>query len=347
MKLNSRKYGIIIIYAVSAIFLFSVLCRCFLGNDFFTEDNWLNVPASANETVLYGIGGINLNLPEKQNSSGTEEIKKAVAAMSEGTVCGKVNEKYISPYTANTSYKNVYLKNNTDLKIDLKALYNASLKFKIEKNSTPQVLILHTHATETYLLGERDYYTDKDLTRTTDNNYNMVAIGDIVAAKLNNAGINTLHEKVQHDYPAYNESYSRAANTICSCIKKNPSVKIVIDLHRDSISDGEKDKIKLTKDINGKKAAQIMLVMGSQSGNTKNFPGYEENLKLAVKIQSITEQMYPGLARSISLMPKNYNESLTSGSVLIEIGTDANSLEEAKYSAELLGNALVKLFESL
>ena len=90
-----------------------------------------------------------------------------------------------------------------------------------------------------------------------------------------------------------------------------------------------------------------MLVMGSQSGNVKNFPNWKENLKLATKLQKTVEDMYPSLARAIHFMPKNYNESLTTGSMLIEIGTDGNSLEEAKYSAELLSNALISLLNTL
>ncbi len=260
---------------------------------------------------------------------------------------GKIIERFISPYTANTSYDNVYLKNNTSLNIDIKDYVNGSLGYKIEKNSTPQVLILHTHATESYIRHNESYYTQNDTARTTDNAYNMVSLGKIISDKLNSAGIVTLHDTTQHDNPSYNESYSRAANTICSYLKKYPSIKIVIDLHRDALAANDTDKVKVTTEIDGKKAAQIMLVMGSQSGNVKNFPNWKENLKLATKLQKTVEDMYPSLARAIHFMPKNYNESLTTGSMLIEIGTDGNSLDEAKYSAELLSNALINLLNTL
>ena len=74
---------------------------------------------------------------------------------------------------------------------------------------------------------------------------------------------------------------------------------------------------------------------------------WKENLKLATKLQQTLESMYPSLARSIHFMSKNYNESLTTGSMLIEIGTDGNTMEEAKYSAELLSNSLISLLSSL
>ena len=285
----------------------------------------------------------------KTESQSTDfaDSTESVAVSATGTVQGKVIEKFISPYTANTSYKNVYLKNNTELDINLKDFVNGKLGFDIQKNGEPQVLILHTHATESYLRHNENYYTDTDLARTTDNAYNMVALGKIISDRLNEAGIVTLHDTTQHDYPSYSESYSRAAKTICSYTEKYPSIKIVIDLHRDAIAANDTDKVKVTTEIDGKKSAQIMLVMGSQSGSVKNFPNWKENLKLATKLQQTIEVMYPSLARSIHFMPKNYNESLTNGSMLIEIGTDGNTLDEAKYSAELLSNALINLLNTL
>lgn len=284
---------------------------------------------------------------QKENSSSSEAQSKVVEASGSGKTAGAVIEKFISPYTANTSHNNVYLKNSTGLEINIKELLSSPLKYNIEKNGEPQVLIVHTHATETFLSEDKDYYTNADATRTTDNSLNMVSIGKIVADRLNGAGIKTLHSTVQHDYPEYNNSYSRSASTISSYLKKYPSIKIVIDLHRDAIASSDTDKVKLTTEINGKKAAQIMIVMGSQSGNITNFPNWKENLKLAVRLQQTIEVMYPSLARALSLVSRNYNESLTTGSMLIEIGTDGNSIEEARYTAELLSDSLISLLNTL
>ena len=293
-------------------------------------------------------GEIQENTPIKNEVTSVDiDFQKAVEAASNGKVQGKVIDRFISPYTAKDSYGNVYIKNSTPLKLDIKSLLEAKLKFSIKKNSTPQVLILHTHATESFLLSERNYYTDKDTARSTDNSLNMVHLGKIVTDTLKKAGISTLHDTTQHDYPSYSESYSRAAKTISNYKSKYKDLKIIIDLHRDALSSGDTDKVKLTSEISGKKAAQVMIVMGSQSGDVKNFPNWQENLKLAVKLQQKLELMYPTLARSLSLTSKNYNESLSTGSMLIEIGTDANSIEEVRYSTELLANALVSLFNDL
>lgn len=282
-----------------------------------------------------------------ESSPASENSSVAVEASTSSKVVGRVIEKFISPYTANTSYKNIYLKNSTDLKIDIKQLLEEPLNFTIKKGAEPCILILHTHATESFLDTARDYYTDSDKARSTDNSVNMVALGEIVASKLTSAGYGVIHDKTLHDYPSYNESYSRAAKTITEYLKKYPSIKIVIDMHRDAISSSDTDKVKVTSQINGKKAAQIMIVMGSQSGTVKNFPNWRENLKLAIRLQEKLEGMYPTLARSLSLMPRNYNESLSTGSMLIETGTDANSLEEVKYSAELLSNSLCALLDEI
>lgn len=284
---------------------------------------------------------------KSEEAETAEQIEESTPASTDGSVKGKVISRYISPYNAGLSYNGVYLKNSTDLTVDIKELLESSLTFKISKDGSPQVLIVHTHTTETYMTEESDYYTEAFSSRTRQSDKNMVSVGKRVAEKLNGAGIKTLHDTTEHDYPNYTGSYSRAANTINSYLKKYPSIKVVLDLHRDAVSSGESDKVKLVTEIDGKKAAQVMLVMGSQSGSVTNFPNWKENLKLAVRLQQKIEQKYPTLARPLSLMPKNYNESLTTGSLLIEFGTDVNTLAEAHYSAELVGNALAELLSGL
>lgn len=282
---------------------------------------------------------------QNTSSNKTEEISQVSA--SDGKVLGKIIEKFITPYTANTSYNNVYLKNSTELTVNIKELLAAPLSFKIEKNSEPQVLIMHTHTTESFMLEEREYYTDTDSARRNDSNCNNVRLGNIVCEKLNAAGIAALHDTTVHDYPEYNGSYNRAAKTIKSYLAKYPSIKIVLDLHRDAITSGESDKVKPVTEINGKKAAQIMLVLGSQSGSVTDFPNWKENLKLGVRLQQTLEVKYPTLARSLYFCARRYNENLTNGSMIIEIGTDANTIDEVSYSAELLGESLCELLNRL
>ncbi len=281
---------------------------------------------------------------EQKTESKKEEVSSVPA--STGAIKGKVITRYISPYNAPQSYSGVYLKNSTGVNIDIKKLLEKKSSFKIEKNYQPQVLIIHTHTTETFMDKEQDYYTEDFKPRTTDNSKNMAKIGDIITKKLNANGIKTIHDTTKHDYPEYTGSYGRAATTINSYLKKYPSIKIVLDLHRDSVSD-DSGKAKLVTEINGKKAAQIMLVMGSETGAIKNFPNWKENLSLAFKLQQTIEAKYPTLARPVMLSSKKYNQNLTKGSLLLEFGTEVNTLSEATYSAELVGDSLVSLLNTL
>ena len=148
---------------------------------------------------------------ENASSAESRAEEQSVPTAASGTVKGKIISNYISPYKAASSYGNIYLKNSSGLNIDLKQLAESPLKFKIEKSEAPQVLIMHTHTTETYMTENTDYYTDAFSSRTRDKAKNMVSIGDIVATKLNAAGIKTLHDATEHDYPQYTGSSTRAA----------------------------------------------------------------------------------------------------------------------------------------
>lgn len=345
MRGNTGILRLVCVFAVAvALIGYNAYSLCFRGAAENGAEQFIQIKNEYPLEISSGKEGAaseQTDLKEEKTESQTVEVS------SPDTAKGKIISRYISPYNAGLSYNKVYLKNSTDLEISIKELLEAPLSFKIEKNDSPQVLIIHTHTTETFMTEDSDYYTAAFSSRTRDKTKNMISIGKIVADRLNAAGIKTLHDETEHDYPNYTGSYTRAAKTINGYLKEYPTIKIVLDLHRDAVSSGESDKVKLVTEIGGKKAAQVMLVMGSQSGGVTNFPNWKENLKLAVKLQQIMEEKYPTLARPLSLMPKNYNESLTTGSLLIEFGTDANTLAEAHYSAELVGNAIAELLNGL
>ncbi|MBE6787086.1 MAG: stage II sporulation protein P [Ruminococcaceae bacterium] len=282
---------------------------------------------------------------EKKTQNTSSKQPEETAQVSAKAVKGKIVTKYISPYNASSSYDSVYLKNSCEKSINIKNLLNQKSTFKIEKSTEPQVLIMHTHTTESYMQQQADYYTEEDKPRSTDNGKNMVKIGKIITEKLNKSGIKTLHDKTKHDYPEYTGSYGRSAQTVSAYLKKYPSIKVVIDLHRDSVTQDGK-KAKLVTKIKGKNAAQVMLVMGSNS-STNEYPNWEKNLSLAVKFQQKLELNYPTLARPLLLRTAKYNQNLTTGSMLLEVGTEANTMAEAEYSAELVANALIKTLETL
>ncbi len=258
---------------------------------------------------------------------------------------GSIIKKSMSPYGANTKENNVYINNKTGEKIDIAADLSGRLGFEVTKSKEPQILIYHTHTTEAFMDDESQYYTDFDEPRTTDSEKNIVKIGEIIKEQLENAGYKVVHDKTIHDYPAFSGSYNRSADTVNKALKEYPSIKIAIDVHRDTITSGN-DKIAPVVNVNGREAAQVMLVMGSQTGSVKDYPNWRQNLRLATKLQYIFESNYPQFARAMLLKSAKYNQHLTTGSILLEVGSDANTFEQAKYSAQLIGQSLTVLLNS-
>lgn len=265
----------------------------------------------------------------------------------EGVETGKVKTQTLPLSAANTVAGGVHISNKTDLNINLLDYLQQGLPFSLTNTKEPQVLIVHTHATERYLEGDYGYYISGASTRTTDNTKNTVTVGETLAKVLNQKGIVTLQDKTQHDYPDYTGSYTRSAQTIEKYLEQYPSIKVVIDLHRDAIGDDQDVKIKPTTTVNGKKAAQIMILAGCESGSVENFPNWRENFRFCLQLQKQLEQNYGNLARPLLFKACKYNFNLSSGSILVEVGTDANTLEEAEYSATLLGQALSQILSPI
>jgi stage II sporulation protein P len=202
----------------------------------------------------------------------------------------------------------------------------------------PQVLIVHTHATEGFEKYDRGEYDVRNTWRSTDNASNMVAVGAAMARVLEENNIAVLHDTTQHDYPSYNGSYERSAKTIREYLKEYPSIKVVLDLHRDAIQRGDAI-VKPVAAINGRKAAQIMIIASCDDGSV-GVPEWRENLRFAALFQDHLEESFPGLTRPVLFDYRKYNMDLTTGSLLVEFGSNANTLEEAVYSAEMAGEAL-------
>lgn len=213
-------------------------------------------------------------------------------------------------------------------------------EFTIDLNGEPQVLIMHTHTTESFEPYERDFYDNSFSYRTTDPSKNTVMIGEEIKKGLTKAGINTIHDTTIHDYPSYNGSYERSEQTVKSYLEQYPSIKIVLDIHRDAL-ESNNNLIQPVANINGKKAAQIMIISGCDDG-TMGMPNYLQNFRLASLFQQQLEQDWSGLTRPILFDYRKYNQHLTTGSLLIEVGSHGNTLDQVKYSGELIGKSLAK-----
>lgn len=242
------------------------------------------------------------------------------------------------------TYENIWIKNDSTKGIDLKWLLGAKLPFKLAGNG-PHVLIIHTHGSESYLPQGKDTYTLTDVERTEDKKYNVISVGDELEKTLKENGVSVVHDRNIYDSPTYNGSYNRALAAIGEGLKKNPSIKVVIDVHRDAMTSADGVKYRTVAEVDGKRVAQMMLVMSTGESGLPH-PDWAENLKLAVKLQNAMATKYPGIMRPVNLRKERFNMHATKGSMLVEVGTSANSLSEAKESVKLLGKELAEILKT-
>ncbi len=292
----------------------------------------LNIPSSENEELIVNEEKEETALPYPEDSSDNDGEIKAI------TYSDILNGEHF--YLPNFGQ----VRNLTE--ISNETLFNLARgkhNISIEKNSEePQVLIMHTHETESYESSIKDFY-DKDFTcRTTDDDKNVSAVGEAIAVELEKAGISVIHDVTKHDYPSYNGSYDRSRETVQKILEEYPSIKIVLDIHRDAIERTDGTRIAPRTEIDGKSAAQVMIIACCDNGSG-NIPNYKENFLFASNLQEEISSTYPTLSRPVLFDYRFYNQDLTTGSLLIEVGGHANSLDEAIYSGTLIGKSLSEI----
>ena len=206
----------------------------------------------------------------------------------------------------------------------------------------PTVLIYHTHAMESYTPQTGEDYTEEVPFRTADLDYNMVSVGTRLAELLENAGISVLHDTTLHDAASYNGSYASSRETVEKYLAQYPSIRLVLDIHRDAAEDGSGHQVAATAETAQGDTARLMLVLGSEAGGLYN-PNWQENYALAVKLQAVLEQESPGLCRELHLTDQRYNQDLSPGALLIEVGAAGNSHDEALRAMTPLAEAIAAL----
>lgn len=231
----------------------------------------------------------------------------------------------------------VALHNYSGYSVDIAAMLQQPLQWELTGDE-PTVLILHTHGTESY----KDQYSQTGSYRTQDIDYNVVSVGTYLAQLLEQAGISVIHDQRLHDDPSYNGAYTQSRESVQAYLEQYPSIRLVLDLHRDSIEDSSGQQVAYTLSTGQGTAAKLMLVMGTDAGGL-SYPNWEENLSLAVKLQAQLEKNTPGLCRPISFRSSRFNQDLSPGAVLVEMGSAGNTRQEALLSAELLCKAIVDL----
>ncbi len=240
------------------------------------------------------------------------------------------------------------LSNQTSYKPDTEALMSVtpkSLQSLTVNPNEPLVLILHTHGTESYNACQTDgYYSSALPVRSEDISQNVVSMGEKIVSVLEGFGIPAIHSTKMCDKDSFVRAYEVSASEVKTYLEKYPSIRFVIDLHRDSIEAPDKTKTKPVYTFAGKNTAQLMFVVGTNAAGASH-PNWKDNLSLALKLQSEISADHPKLFRRINLRTASFNQQLSPGYMLLECGSCANSYEEAEAAAEIFATGLARVIK--
>ena len=227
-----------------------------------------------------------------------------------------------------------------ELTEDAGALIQRPLNWDLT-GEAPTVLIYHTHATESYTPQPGENYTESSPYRTLSDQYNMVSIGDRVAELLEAGGVKVIHDRQLHDYPDYNTSYNSSRASVQSYLAQYPSIQLVLDIHRDASGDNN-NQMTTSATVDGEASAQIMLVAAIGT-DSRPVPRWRENLAMGLKLHTQLERTAPGITRYVNLRGSRFNQDLSPGAILVEIGAAGDTHDKAMKAAEVLAEAILAL----
>ena len=271
---------------------------------------------------------------EEENN---EEIQVTNNENIESVLPTRVITKNNKTDTYTDIYKSVKIKNESKYTLT-QEMVTPNVDFTNKKD----IIIYHTHTCESYTPTEANNYVASGNFRTTDLNYSVAGVGTELTNNLKSLGFNVNHDTTYHDYPAYTGSYTRSLATIQNILQNKPNSQFVIDLHRDAL--GSNSNYGPTVQIGDEVGAQLMFVMGTDGGGLEH-PNWLNNFKLAIKIQEKANEMYPGLFKPIILRDSRYNQHVTTGACIIEVGATGNTLEECKISMKYLAKVIEEVMK--
>lgn len=235
----------------------------------------------------------------------------------------------------------IYIYNYTDYTLDIAQLLADCPDLVLTEAEGPQILIYHSHTTEAYTMDGTDIYVESDASRTTDPNFNMIRIGEEMKAVFEAAGLEVIHDDTLYDYPVYSGAYDRSAEGVAAILKEHPTIRLVLDVHRDALT-GSDNTVYKTVAGTVSECAQIMLVVGSDAGG-QTHDGWRNNLSLAAGLQQQVLEEHGTLIRPIVLRSSRFNQQMSSGSLLVEVGSHGNTLQEAITAAKLFAQSIVDM----
>ncbi len=343
----------------------SLVFFTFFGSEYICKEflNGIHIAFSAKETVDkvslsenfghtmeekvfspfgFGGGGYNMPLGYQTPSDILKLMEEAKPIYKKLKKSGDIKEQHFSTSGTGTYYGNVQVNNRTSESINIKSLLNTTPEYKKITKEEPYILVYHTHTTEGYELIDTGWYSTEYDSRTKDSAKNMVRVGESLVEALEDAGYKVIHDKTIYDNQ-YNGAYARSWETVKKYLEKYPSIAITLDVHRDAIHYSGGTRCKPTAEIDGRKAAQVMIISGCEGDGVEDFPDWKKNLVFSLHLQNTVEENFKGLMRPIFFCNRKYNMEATPCSLLLEFGTDANTLEEAVYSASLIGESIGRM----
>ena len=204
-----------------------------------------------------------------------------------------------------------------------------------------QVLIVHTHTSEAYTPEPGWEYQQTAEYRTADPTRSVVRVGEELAMELRRQGVDVIHDATVCDDPDYPHAYEHSFDVIEAQLAAHPSIQIVLDIHRDAMTDEEGNAVAETCELDGG-CARLMLVVGTDEGGLPH-PNWQENLSFALKLQALLNRSAPGLCRDLSLRTERFNQHFTPCSLLVEVGAAGNTLAQTLPAARYLARAVAEL----
>ena len=353
---------------MSIFSLMFILCCFFIGFEMADGNDFAQTTSpnhSGQDTVPPWNGGADTDV-DGTNKTPTGTQSQAPSDSSESDVAGTITlqqlysfdaskvpsgEVAIVPYDMSLpALGEAYIYNSTSYSPNVSALlkdgYLPEFDIQTGQSSSPVVLIVHTHGTEAYSPeGAVSYDGVSELARSSDISENVVSVGAVMAEILNANGIPALHCTVMHDKQSYRDSYNRSAETIKRYIEQYPTIKYVIDVHRDSVTNSDGALLRPVTLADGKAVAQVMCVVGSDEGGA-DHPNWQDNLSFALMLRQALNEKCQGLSRPVCLRPSAYNQQYAPISILLEVGASGNYLSEARESARLCAQVLADIIKN-
>ena len=247
----------------------------------------------------------------------------------------------VIPFFTAAEAEKTGLRYSCNYRVDVGKLLEQDLQWQLS-DGQPAVLIVHTHGSESYTKELGQSYKETAQYRTLDEHYNMVAVGDLLARLLEQAGIRVIHDRQLHDYPSYTSSYNNSRKSVKEYLREYPSIRLVLDLHRDAGENSDGSQFATHAKVDGKDSAQIMFLVGTdESGNY--HPQWRDNLAVAAKLNVLMEGLNPGITRKTTLRAQRFNQDLAEIALLVEVGSAGNTLQEALTAIPVLAEAIIAL----